>query len=226
MSRSEPEIQVQPDGPYLVKGGLPLVRKRAEHTEHGEPVAWRKGETLLEDGEKEVYALCRCGHSQNKPFCDGAHTAAGFEGTETAPTDRYEERMKGYPGEGIELRDDRPLCVHAGFCGTRLTNAWKMTRKAEDTQVRSQIMAMAERCPSGALSYALEPGGEAIEPDLPKQVALLPDGPLWVTGGVPVTRADGKPLETRNRMTLCRCGASKNKPFCDGEHAEVGFEAE
>ena len=82
---------------------------------------------------------------------------------------------------------------------------------------------MVERCPSGALSYALEADGETVDPDLPKEVALIPDGPLWVSGGIPVERRDGQPLETRNRVTLCRCGASSNKPLCDGTHKEIGF---
>ena len=100
-----------------------------------------------------------------------------------------------------------------------------MIKQTDDTQVRSQVMAMIERCPSGALSYSLEPGGENIEPDLPVEIALVPDGPLWVSGGIPVERSDGQPLETRNRVTLCRCGASKNKPLCDGSHKEIGFTA-
>ena len=91
------------------------------------------------------------------------------------------------------------------------------------------VMAMVERCPSGALTYSLEPGGADIEPDLPEQVALTTEiistgpieGPLWVTGGIPVRRSDGQPLEIRNRVTLCNCGRSCNKPLCDGTHREM-----
>ena len=84
-------------------------------------------------------------------------------------------------------------------------------------------MAMIERCPSGALSYALGPDGEVLEPDLPTELAVTTDGPLWVSGSIPVERADGQALETRNRVTLCVCGASKIKPLCDGTHKDVGF---
>ena len=98
-----------------------------------------------------------------------------------------------------------------------------MLERSDDTQVRTQIMAMVEKCPSGTLSYTLGADSEIIEPDLPKEIAVTPDGPLWVSGGIPIERRDSQPLETRNRMTLCRCGASKNKPFCDGTHKEIGF---
>ncbi|NUR71516.1 MAG: CDGSH iron-sulfur domain-containing protein [Hamadaea sp.] len=88
-------------------------------------------------------------------------------------------------------------------------------------------MGRIDHCPSGSYSYALERGGETIEADLPQAISVLEeDGPasaLWVTGGVPVTRSDGRPPETRERMTLCRCGRSGNKPLCDGTHREIGF---
>ena len=98
-----------------------------------------------------------------------------------------------------------------------------MLGEAEDTHVRAQIIGMVERCPSGSLTFALEADGEALEPDLPKVVAVTPDGPLWVSGGITIERSDGEPFETRNRVTLCCCGASKNKPLCDGTHKEIGF---
>lgn len=223
MSNEPQSITVLPDGPYVVRGGVPLVRKSIVSSEHGEPLTWRRGAGPTADG---TYALCRCGQSSTKPFCDGSHARLGFDGTESAPEDAFADRARVYAGTGVEVRDDRPLCVHAGFCGNRATNVWKMVEQTEDTQVRAQLMAMIERCPSGALTYALPGEAAPLEPDLPTQVALVPDGPLWVTGGVEVRRSDGRPLERRNRVTLCRCGASKRKPLCDGSHQEVGFRAE
>jgi hypothetical protein len=116
--------------------------------------------------------------------------------------------------------------MESGFCSNRVTNVVEMVPHAEDTQVRSQIMAMIERCPSGSYTYAIEEGDQDIEPDLPQQIALTTErtsdgpiaGPLWVTGNIPIERADGQPFETRNRVTLCCCGLSKNKPLCDGAH--------
>ena len=93
----------------------------------------------------------------------------------------------------------------------------------EDSVARAQLMAMIERCPSGALTYRLEPGGPSVEPDLRREIGVVDDGPLFLSGGVRVQRSDGTMQEIRNRVTLCRCGASKNKPLCDGSHREIGF---
>lgn len=214
----EPKITVKETGPYVVSGGVPLRRKEPIVSEHGEPLAWKVGEV---DDEGAAYALCRCGGSANKPYCDGTHANNGFDGVESAPTDTMADRATAYPGTGIDVQDDRPTCVHAGFCGNQVSNVWKMASKTDDTVVRGQVMAMIERCPSGALVYEVE--GAVIEPSLPVEIGVVPDGPLWVTGGVDVERADGQPMETRNRVTLCRCGASANKPLCDGSHTEAGF---
>lgn len=221
MAASDPKITVQAKGPYQVRGPVRLVRKEPIVSEHGEPLAWRPGEPI--ELSAAEYLLCRCGRSGNKPFCDGSHLRVGFDGAESAATEPSAERRRSYPGPGLDLRDDESLCVHAGFCGNRRTNVWKMVARTEDTQLRAQLMAMVGHCPSGRLSYAFEPEEADIEPDLPLQIAVVPDGPLWVTGGIPVERADGAPFETRPRVTLCRCGASRNKPLCDGSHAEVGF---
>ncbi|MGN6608805.1 MAG: CDGSH iron-sulfur domain-containing protein [Jatrophihabitans sp.] len=216
-----PGVRVSADGPYLVRD-TPLVRRREVHSEHGEPLTWQTTDRIE---TRDVYALCRCGHSANKPFCDGTHSRIGFDGTETAPTTTYAERSSTMEGTGITVADDRSLCEHAGFCGNRLTNVWDMMdgSATDDTTVRAQVMAMVERCPSGALTYRLTPDGEDVEPDLRPAVGVVEDGPLWVTGGVRIERSDGTVLETRNRVTLCRCGASKNKPLCDGSHKDVGF---
>ena len=189
-------------------------------SEHGEPLTWKT--TTADAAEvKERVALCRCRASDNKPYCDGSHARVEWDGTDNAPDGAYDERAKSYGGEGFEVFDDRPICVHAGFCGNRVTNVWKMAAKADDSRIRAEAMAMVERCPSGALTYAVD--GETNEPDLPSGVAVTPDGPLWVSGGIEVTRADGSTLENRNRVTLCRCGQSGSKPLCDGSHKEAGF---
>ncbi|MFN0029546.1 MAG: CDGSH iron-sulfur domain-containing protein [Acidimicrobiales bacterium] len=212
-----PAITVAPNGPLVVNGGVPLYRRRAVQSEHGEPLTWVTTEHI-EAGAR--YALCRCGLSERKPFCDRAHAKAGFDGTEAAAR-TYDERSNVLGGTGIEVRDDRSICVHAGFCGTRLTNVWKQVAETGESTVRAQVIAMVERCPSGALTYRME--GAEVEPLLPQAIAVTDDGPLWVTGSIPITGSDGVALETRNRVTLCRCGASANKPLCDGNHKNVGF---
>ena len=213
-------ITVTTQGPYEVKGGPPVRRKRIISTERDEPVAWEVTGTVDASGK---YYLCRCGGSSNKPFCDGTHETREWDGTETAAVSDYDERAASYPGTGMTMRDDRSLCEHAGFCANKISNVWKMSKLTADTAVRSQVMGMIDRCPSGALTYRANAGGPDLEPDLPVAINVVEDGPLFVTGAVAVTRADGAPLESRNRMTLCRCGASKNKPLCDGSHAEADF---
>jgi CDGSH-type Zn-finger protein len=218
-------IIIQPDGPYEVAGNIPLVHKTQVVSEYGEPLTWRKDETL--QPPEEPYLLCRCGKSGNKPFCDWSHQSLGFDGTETADTGSTVDRQKSYPdGTGIHVRCDASLCMDSGFCGTRFAHISQMVADSADPQVRAQMMRMIEHCPSGSLVYSINPGEADVEPDLPEQVAITTeitssgpiDGPLWVTGNIPVERSDGKPLETRNRVTLCSCGLSKNKPLCDGTH--------
>jgi len=221
-SDDTPRIIVERDGPYIVRGPVPLVRKAPVMSEFGEPLTWVKGEVLRSGGN---YALCRCGKSNKKPFCDDTHEDIGFDGTESSNHGPIADRQKTYQGTKISIKDDRSLCMHAGFCGTRISNVWKMVEQTEDTVVRAQVMAMVERCPSGALTYSIEPDAEPIEPDLPVGIAVTPDGPLWVSGEIPVEMADGQVLETRNRVTLCRCGSSANMPLCDGSHKDASFSA-
>ena len=220
MSEVIQRITVRRDGPYIVRGGIPLIRKKQVMSEHGEPLDWQKECDL---STEQVYRLCRCGQSSNKPFCDGTHTKIDFDGIESADIGSIVERTAIYEGEQIVVQDDRSLCMHAGFCGNRVTNVWKMIKETKDAQVRAEVIAMVEKCPSGALSFAFETGGESVEPDLPKEIIVVPNGPIWITGGIPVERSDWQPLETRNRVTLCRCGASARKPLCDGSHKKIGF---
>jgi CDGSH-type Zn-finger protein len=225
---SRKKIVVRKNGPYIVHGHIPLVRKEQVVSEYGEPLTWKKGE-VIETGE--AYSLCRCGQSGKKPFCDGTHKKIGFDGTESADTDLTAERQVVYTdGTKIVVKCDYSLCMGSGFCGNRVANVRQMIPDTDDIAVRSQVIAMIERCPSGALTYSVEAGEDDIEPDLPQQIAVTTemtedgpiDGPLWVTGNIPIERADGQPLETRNRVTLCCCGLSKNKPLCDGMHRAMG----
>ena len=213
---NEPTITVAPNGPYLVAGNLPLYRRRDVQSELGEPMTWATQSTL---DTKDRYALCRCGQSGNKPFCDGTHARVGFEADDVA-TGTYDDRADVVGGD-VNVRYDQKLCVHAGFCGTTVTNVWDLAVKTGDTAARMHTIAMIEHCPSGALTYQID--GVDNELLLPQALAVTNDGPLWVTGGVPITSSDGTPLEIRNRVTLCRCGDSANKPLCDGSHKESGF---
>jgi len=212
------QIKVGEAGPYLVSGEVPLTVKTPIMSEHGEPLGWKTGEAIE---TRARYALCRCGVSENKPFCDGSHSNAEWDGSDQAGDVSYSDRANSLGGEGIEVFDDRGTCAHAGFCGNEVTNIWKMAAETSDSRVRAQAMAMVERCPSGAITYAID--DETIEPDLPVGIAITADGPLWVSGEIAVECSNGEQLEARNRVTLCRCGQSSNKPLCDGSHNEAGF---
>jgi CDGSH-type Zn-finger protein len=221
---SDKRILVRKNGPYLVRGQVPLACKVQVVSEYGEPLAWRKYGILQ---VPDPYTLCRCGQSREKPFCDGRHRGISFDGTETADTGVTADRqIVCQGGTHIVVKYDDDLCMGAGFCANRATRIGRMVPETGDTAVRSQVIAMVERCPSGALTYAIEEEQPDIEPDYPQQVAVVTeitsegpiDGPLWVTGGIRVDRADGQSFETRNRVTLCRCGRSKSMPLCDGTH--------
>ena len=223
-----PEIRVRPDGPYLVRGGVLLGRTAQVETEFGEPVGWVADEPVDDarepiDGPNDRYVLCRCGRSNDKPFCDGSHKTNGFDGAETADRTEIADRRMEFPaGEGT-VSFDLATCEHAGFCGDRFTNWRRMARKADDPAVRERLMQMVRLCPSGALEIQPEADGEPLEPALPVSIGVVRDGPLWVRGRIAVTSADGETYEVRNRVTLCRCGHSRTKPFCDGSHKHVGF---
>ena len=207
-------IDVTADGPYEVHGGIPLVPVTIVVTRHGEPVDEERGEPLP-TGRR--YALCRCGRSGTKPFCDESHLREAFDGTETADRTPREERARLIRGRGIAFTDDVPLCTHADFCGNRRTDVWEMVRDSGDAEVRASMERMIGHCPSGRLS--LEPPPGSGEPE----ILLEADGPIWVRGGVTIRAADGSTWEIRDHVALCRCGMSANKPFCDGTHDEIGF---
>lgn len=224
-----PKIVIMQNGSYHVFGEVPLVHKTQVVSEYGEPLTWEKDgayEIKKKEGV-EFYGLCRCGQSKNKPFCDGTHRVIAFDGTESADTGTTEARSLRFPrGTRIIVNKDPSLCMLSGYCGFHDAGLGQLVAATDDTKVRSLVMAMVERCPSGALTYRIEAGAPYIEPDYPQQIAVTTEitsegpipGPLWVTGNLPIERSDGEPFETRNRVTLCNCGHSDCKPLCDGTH--------
>lgn len=221
----EPRIVVRRNGPYVVEGDVPLLRTAPVETEYGEPVAWDEGPAF--DTPSGTYELCRCGRSSRKPFCDSTHEREPFDGTERADRGPSVDRRTTWEGTDVVMTDDRVLCTTAGFCGDRFTNVWQMIDETDDPDVRERLIAMVRRCPSGRLVYQLPPSTEDVEPTFEPSpsIGVEPNGPLWARGGVPVVSEDGTPYEVRNRQTLCRCGRSANKPFCDGSHRARGLQA-
>lgn len=202
-------VEVTENGPYRVEGGIEVKRP--------------DGETV---STKEAF-LCRCGHSSNKPFCDGTHKKIGFEGAESADHGSYAERRDAYKGEEITIYDDRSICAHAGECTDGLPPVWKLgTEPWIDPKGASseKIVAVVERCPSGALTYARSDSGDVAEAESSPAIEASKDGPYHLRGSIEVHSSGGQAYEQRQRQTLCRCGGSKNKPFCDGSHWKIGFE--
>lgn len=220
MDTAEPRIKVTKNGPYEVTGEIALTPKRMVLSENGEPLTWSTEPPIP---HATPFWLCRCGHSDHKPFCDGTHEKVGFDGTETATEKSFAETEKVYDGIGMRVHRVGSICQHASFCANAITDWYQMLPDTGDITVKGRVIDMVEHCPSGAL--VLELDGEIVEPDYARAISPVEDGPYWVTGGVPIERSDGAALEVRNRVTLCRCGESKNKPLCDGTHKEIGFVA-
>jgi CDGSH-type Zn-finger protein len=220
MSKHDFRVRISEDGPYELMGSPPLVRTAQVETEFGEPVGWEEPTPIDVRGAPE---LCRCGASGRKPFCDASHETNGFDGTEVADRRSTADRAKSLHGHGVVMRDDRELCTHAGHCADRFTDVWELIRRTADPAVRERLEQMVELCPSGRLSHAPVDDAPSVEPEFEPSVAVIRDGPLWVRGGIPVESSDGTTYEIRKRVTLCRCGHSNNKPFCDGTHKVIGF---
>ena len=224
-SPSEPKVVVAKNGPYLVSGALPLTRQTVVTDSAGDPEKWREGETFT---TRESYALCRCGRSSTKPFCDGSHKKIMFDGTETASRESYRSQAKTLEGPADTLTDAKVLCAWADFCIPN-GEVWEQVARTDDAAVRANFLRQVGNCPSGRLVAWERADGAPVEPSLPRSIGVIEQpsekvsGPLWLRGGIPVISADGFAYEVRNRMTLCRCGASANKPFCDGSHFKVGF---
>ena len=166
--------------------------------------------------------------TKNPPYCDGTHTAVRFKGKETASRAPYIEQAGQITGPDLVLTDFESLCALARFCH-RGGDVWNLTERSDDPKLRKTAIEEACNCPSGRLVVCDKKTGKPIEPKLKKSISLVEDpqsrvsGPIWLKGGVPVESSDGTKYEVRNRVTLCRCGKSKNKPFCDGSHIKEGF---
>jgi CDGSH-type Zn-finger protein len=220
-------VTVTRDGPYMVQGNIPLSVQSIGGDAQGGSEAWIEGKTYP---PQEKYALCRCGHSKNKPFCDGTHAKIGFNGSETASREPYAEQAQSFDGPALMLTDAEDLCAFGRFCDPN-GKVWNQVKRTNNPEVRAMFIRQVGNCPAGRLVAWDKKTGNALEPDYPLSIGLIEDpaekcaGPLWLRGGIPVVSSDGFEYEIRNRVTLCRCGESENKPFCDGTHAAVKFKS-
>jgi len=222
---SASRVTVTKNGPYRVEGSIPLAKQTIVTDDEGGSRDWQQGNPIETAAS---YTLCRCGQSSNKPFCDGTHLTIDFDGTEVASRQPYVEQVQVFAGPALDLTDAQPLCASGRFCDPD-GSVWRMIRKSDDPEMREKVQRMAGNCPAGRLVVWDKSNGEPVEPQLEQSIGLVQDpaaevsGPLWLRGGITVESADGEAYEVRNRVTLCRCGASENKPFCDGSHVSIGF---
>ena len=203
--KPKPNITPTPDGPNLVKDLENFANQSG-------PIETKK-----------TLALCRCGGSANKPFCDGTHAKIGFS---SAKLDgRIEDKQENYESEQITIHDNRGICAHAGRCTDGLPSVFRLKQEPwidPDAASPEEIISVIGKCPSGALSYSVNSIEHRDRLDEPS-IFVSPNGPYVVSGGTDLletTRGEGASTE---HFTLCRCGGSKNKPFCDGTHWNIQF---
>jgi len=202
-----PRIEPLKDGPLKVTGLLKLV----------------------DSGGKELPAaddmvLCRCGRSSRKPYCDGTHVRAGYRSDKRDR--RLPDRVRDCHGEDITIHDNRGVCSHAEHCVRDLPEVFDRKDKPwihPDAASPDDIARVIEKCPSGALSYTRH---GVLHKDLKREpgIRVSRGGPFEVVGGPELADPDGCRPESQEHYTLCRCGESRNKPFCDGTHWNVPFD--
>lgn len=220
----KPKIRPLPNGPYyLINDTGPKVVENLKNF---------KGESL---STTVGIALCRCGKSNNKPFCDGTHSIIGFSSQYMNLNENdtnkltVKNKRRDYVGKEITIHDNRKICSHAKECVNNLPFVFKLGSRPwidSDGSKMQDIIKTVRKCPSGALSYSID-GIEYRDPKEQRDPILmvLKNGPYYITGGIELI---GENIEfgegaSKEHYTLCRCGASENKPFCDGTHRTINF---
>jgi CDGSH-type Zn-finger protein len=216
--KKKPQAQVipMPNGPYYYFTDFePKIVEGLTNS---------KGETL---SNASGVALCRCGASDRKPFCVGKHAIIGF--SDRKETDGHLDKRDNYIGKEITIHDNRGICSHVGYCTDNLPSVFRLGVEPwidPDGATREEIIATIKKCPSGALSYSVD-GVEHRDHGREPLITASENGPYLVTGGIEIVGHASRAEEvSEEHCTLCRCGSSKNKPFCDGSHWSIGFEDE
>lgn len=217
-------INILPKGPYEVYGRPPLAAQFIMPDGEGESWYFRQGRSF--STEAEPVHLCRCGASERKPYCDGSHARASWNPELDSRTEGLLDNVEITEGGSVTMTDNERYCVFARFCHPA-GGAWELTERSDDPQARRLAIREASMCPSGRLMAWDKRSGKPFEYRFEPSLGLIEDaalgvsGGLWVRGGIPVSAADGRTFEIRNRTVLCRCGQSSNKPYCDGTHVRA-----
>ncbi|MFC2035144.1 CDGSH iron-sulfur domain-containing protein [Chloroflexota bacterium] len=204
--KDKPSLKAIKNGPYQIKH-LGIFRNS-------------RG---VEIETKPIMELCSCGGSNNKPFCDGTHQKIGFSSTKDE--NRVPNRLDTYVGRNITIRDDRGICSSAGYCSQYSPNVFNDKKEpwiepdADDPEKTARTIEM---CPSGALSY-MNDGILHKDQDREPAITIEQNGPYCIVGGIELEDPKGSIPESTEHYALCRCGASKNKPFCSGSHSDIAF---
>jgi glutamate synthase domain-containing protein 2/CDGSH-type Zn-finger protein len=204
--RDKPTIEATLNGPYAVRN------LKNFNTSRGEPIKT----------EPEM-RLCRCGQSSHKPFCDGTHAKVGFSSDKL--DGRVPDRLDNYEGKELTIHDNRGVCSHAGYCTDNLPSVFIRGKEPwidPNGASAEEIVRVIKMCPSGALSYTKD-GVLYKDQDREPAITLSKNGPYRVVGGPEHEDANKSKPESKEHYTLCRCGGSKNKPFCDGTHWYINF---
>ena len=217
------KIKIVKDGPYVIDANIPVSDVVSIDSKDGGILDYEIEKRYEQTGSDKY--ICRCGHSGNKPFCDGTHVKIGFDGTETDNRMCYDDEAEYVKGPVYDFMDNQNLCAVARFCD-RYEGFWYAFDNADEPHNKAYVEEVGCKCSSGRLTLIDKSTGEKLEPQLEKEIYLVKDdpvehlGPIYVKGGIQIIGADGFEYEVRNRVTLCRCGESGNKPFCDGTHVQ------
>ena len=200
-----PKIVTSENGPYIVTNCKMLK-------------SFQDGTVYKTEG---TVALCRCGGSKNKPFCDGMHRTNGFTGDKAA--DRTPDKRESYEGDGVVIHDNRGLCAHAGRCTDGLKSVFRLRQEPFVDPKGATAAETIKSCPSGALSYSVD-GVEQRDQDREPIIFIAPNGPYAIMGGADLEDAQWGEGASREHFDLCRCGESTNKPFCSVAHWHHHFD--
>ncbi len=209
VAQQDRKIQPELNGPYLVSNVKNLANS--------------KGERL---GARPEMALCRCGGSKNKPFCDGTHARIDFA-SHKLPA-RVPDRRDTYETGEVTIYDNRGICQHSGVCTDGLPAVFRVDKEPfvdPHAAPEADIVAQVRQCPSGALSHAVG-GVEHRDQQREPTIVVSKDGPYRVMGGIELQGETWGEGASPEHYALCRCGGSKNKPFCDGTHWHINFKDE
>lgn len=171
---------------------------------------------------KAVFSLCRCGESKKMPYCDGTHSEKGIKAFKCP--DRIPDRNKNYYGSDIIVHFNYGVCSHDGSC-LKLKPVFDRYRRPwilPDLGNKDEIIETIKKCPSGALSYTLD-GVRYQDLDREPVIKVAKGGPLMIEGNIEFKDDENSCPESKEHYCLCRCGGSKNHPFCDGAHINNGF---